>query len=153
EQVGRPEMVSVVGEEGAPALARRAPRSSPAVAPDRAIADHDAQLEQLASDPLGTPERVLAGHGRDQFSYLWPEMGASASRTRLPAPEQAPTPPMPADDCIRRHERQVLARTGAESASHDPEQLVPRVKLRPRSGSSRPGQDSELVTQEQVLKH
>src|SRR5207302_830961 len=94
EQVGRPEMVSVVGEEGAPALARRAPRSSPAVAPDRAIADHDAQLEQLASDPLGTPERVLAGHGRDEFSYPWPEMGASASRTRLPAPEQAPTPPM-----------------------------------------------------------
>jgi hypothetical protein len=36
------------------------PRSTPAVAPDRPVADDNPGLEQLASDALGAPETVLA---------------------------------------------------------------------------------------------
>jgi DNA transposition AAA+ family ATPase len=43
-------MVGMVGQEGSPGLTRRASRSSPLVAPNRAVADHDAQFEQLASE-------------------------------------------------------------------------------------------------------
>ena len=47
-----------------PDLARRAPRSTPAVAANRTIADHDAQLEQLASAPLGAPRAGSSGTWR-----------------------------------------------------------------------------------------
>jgi hypothetical protein len=60
----------MVGQERTPGLARRALGSTPAVTPNGAVADHDAQLEQLVSDPLRTPERVLAGHGHDELSHL-----------------------------------------------------------------------------------
>src|SRR5207249_11368917 len=70
----------------------------PAIAPNGPVADHDAQLEQLASNPLGAPETVLAGHGRDEIPHFEAEMRTSAARARLPAPEQAPAVAMPAHD-------------------------------------------------------
>ena len=48
-------VVRMVGHERAPGLARGTSRSAPAVAPNRTVADHDAELEELAFDPLGTP--------------------------------------------------------------------------------------------------
>src|SRR5690348_4120708 len=117
----------MIGQEGAPGLAWWAPRPSPPVAPNRAVADHDAQLEQLAPDPFRAPEWVLSGHGRDQLCHLWAEMRASAPRAGLPTPEETPAPPMPAHDCLRRDERQMLAPAGTPTASQDPQQLVPGV--------------------------
>src|SRR5450759_4012899 len=88
QQVSSPQMVSMVAQEGAPTLTRRAPRPLPAVTSNRAIADRDAQLQQLTSDPLGTPQPVVAGHGHDELTLLGTEMRASAaSGARLPAPE------------------------------------------------------------------
>ena len=60
---------------------------------------------------------------------------------------------MPADHRVGRDDRSVLAPTDAEPASQEPEQLVPGVKPSPWSGSSRPGQDGELMAQQQVLEH
>ena len=60
---------------------------------------------------------------------------------------------MPAHHSIGRDDLQMLAPAGAESSSQDPQQLVPGAKPSPRSGSSRPGQDSELMPQQQVLEH
>src|SRR5947209_8680245 len=145
EQISSPEVVRMVGQERAPGLARRAPRSPPAITPNRAVADHDAQLEQLASDPLGAPERILAGDGRDQLSHLRAEMRTPAAGAGLPAPEQLPALPMPAYDRVRRDDRQVLTPASAEPASQDPHQLVPGVKPSTWSGSSRPSQDGELM--------
>src|SRR5438477_12389486 len=50
EQIGRPEVVRMLGQERAPGLARWTLRSTPAIAPNRAVADDYAQFEQLASD-------------------------------------------------------------------------------------------------------
>src|SRR5438067_9443925 len=46
----------------------------------------------------------------------------------------------------------MLTPAGTEAASQDPEQLVPAAKPSTRSRSSRTGEDSELVAQQQVLK-
>src|SRR5450759_1555935 len=75
EKVGGPDRLSMVGKEGAPALAGRSQMATPAVAPDRARTDHDAELEELAADALGAPERVLVGHGGDQLANLRAQSG------------------------------------------------------------------------------
>src|SRR5207249_1942487 len=136
----------------APGLARRTPRSTPAVAPNRAVAHDDAQLEQLASDPFGTPQAVLAGHGHDQLPHFEAEMAAATWRAGLPAPEQAPTRPMPAHHRLGRDDRQVLAPAGAEPASQDPQQPVPGTYPGTPSDPSRPSQNGELMVQQQVLE-
>src|SRR5438270_9634429 len=146
-------MVGVVAQEGAPGLARRAPRSTPAITPNRAIADHDAQFEQLTPDPFGAPQPVLARRGHNEVPDLGAEVWPAASGAGLPAPEQAPALAMPAHDRIRRDEAQVLAPAGTPAASQHPEELVPGVKPSTRSGAGRPGQDGKLVAQQQVLSH
>src|ERR1700730_9636509 len=118
----------MVAQERSPGLRWRAAWSSPAIASNRAIADHDAQLEHLAPEPLGAPQPVVAGHGRDQVAQLGSEMRTAATRTGFPAPEQAPALPMPAHDRLGRDEGQMLAPAGTESASEDPQQLVPEAK-------------------------
>ena len=60
---------------------------------------------------------------------------------------------MPADDRLGRDEAQVLTPAGAEPTSQDPQELVPGTKGSPRPGSSRSGQDGELMAQQQVLDH
>src|SRR5207249_8389790 len=120
---------------------------------NRAIADHDAELEQLASDPLSAPQSVLTGYGRDQVPHLGTEMRTSATGAGLPAPEQAPALPMPAHDRFGCDQGQVLAPAGAESASQDPQQLVPEAKPSMRSASGRTGEHRELMAEEQVLEH
>jgi hypothetical protein len=147
QQIGGPQMVSMVTKERAPGLRYGAAWSTPAIASNRAIADHDAQLEQLASDPLGAPQPVVAGHGRDQVAHLGTEMRTAATRAGLPTPEKAPALTMPAHDRLRRDERQMLAPTGAESTSQDPQQLVPEAQPGMRSASSRPSEHGELMAQ------
>jgi hypothetical protein len=130
EQVARPEVVSMVAQEGAPGLARCVRWSSPAVAPDGTIADDDAQLEQLASHALEAPPSVLAGHGPDEVVHLGAEMRTAAWGMGLPTPDEAPALPIPAHDRIRCHERQVLAPAGAKSPSQHPPACPTRVAER-----------------------
>jgi len=47
----------------------------------------------------------------------------------------------------------MLARVGAESASEDPEQLVPEAKPSMPSTSSRTGEHCELIASKQVFEH
>src|SRR5207244_1326876 len=124
-----------------------------AIASDRAIADHDAELEQLTSDPFRAPQSVLARHGHDQLSDLGTEMRPATSGAGLPAPEHTPALPMPAHHGIGCDDAQMLAPAGIEPARQDPEQLVPGVKPGTRWSPSRTGQDSQLMAQQQVLKY
>jgi hypothetical protein len=80
-------------------------------------------------------------------------MRTAASRLGLPAPDDAPALPMPAHHGFGRDQRQVLASAGAKPASQDPKELVPEAQASTRSGSGWPGQDGELMTQQQVLDH
>src|SRR6266571_8949266 len=98
-------MVSVVAKEGAPGLSWCASWSSPTIASNRAIADRDAQLQQLASDPFGAAEPVVARHARDQVPYLETEMRTSATGAGLPTPEQPPALTLPAHDRLGCNKR------------------------------------------------
>ena len=109
QQVGGPEMVGVVTQECAPTLTGWAPRRSPAVPPNQAVGDLDAELEQLPADPLGASQAVVARHGRDEVPHLRAELRTPASGAGLPAPEQAPALPMPAHDRLGCDEGQMLA--------------------------------------------
>ena len=145
--------MGVVAQERAPGLARWTPGSAPAVAPNRPVADQDAELEQLASDALGAPQAILAGHGPDQLLNLGADVGTPASGAGLPAPEQTPALSMPAHRSIGRDDLQMLAPAGAEAAHQDPEQFVPGTKPGTRPRSSRSGQDGQLMAQQQVLEY
>src|SRR5260221_6166146 len=70
KEVGRPDRLRMVGQEGAPALAGWAEVKASTITADRARADDDAELEELATDALGAPERVMAGHRGDQLTDL-----------------------------------------------------------------------------------
>jgi hypothetical protein len=59
KEVGGPDRVRMVGKEGAPALAGWAGVTTSTIAADRAGADDDTELEELAPDALGAPERWL----------------------------------------------------------------------------------------------
>jgi len=132
-------------QERTPSLSRYASWSSPAIASNRATADHNAQLPQLASDPLGAPQPVVAGHGRDQVPYRRTEMRTSTLAAGLPTPEQAPALPMPAHYRLGCDEGQMPAPADAEPASEDPQELVPEAKPSLRSRSSRTGEHRELM--------
>ncbi len=102
-----------------------------ALASDRstgAIAGHDAQLQQLASNPFGAPHPVVARHACDQVPYRGTEMRTSATGAGLPTPEQSPTLTLPAHDRFRCNEGQIFSPIDAESASEDPQQLVREAK-------------------------
>jgi hypothetical protein len=81
EQVGDPGRLSMVGQEGAPALVGWAGMTAPTITADRAGADDDAELEELAADALGAPERILAGHSRDQL----PDLGTQPRPAQMSA--------------------------------------------------------------------
>src|SRR5437588_5175923 len=80
-------------------------------------------------------------------------MGSSALRAGFPAPEQAPTLPMPAHHRVRGDEHQVLTPAGAASASEHPQYLVPAPELPAWMRPSGTSQDSQLMAQQQVLEH
>src|SRR5215472_4342720 len=102
EEIGCPNGLSVVGEEGAPALAGRSGRSAAAVAADGACADGDAELEQLATDPLGAPVRVLQRHGGDQLANLGVQAWTSPRTAGTPAPEETPAFSVPVQARCRK---------------------------------------------------
>src|SRR6266700_150081 len=138
-------MMSMVAQKGAPGLARRTSRPAPAIASNRAVAHHNPQLEQLASDPFGAPQPVVARHARNQVPYLGTEMRTSATGAGLPTPEQPPALTMPAHHRFGCDEGQMLAPADAELANQDPQQLVAEAKPSTRSASSRTGEHRELM--------
>jgi hypothetical protein len=101
EEVGRPDALELVGQEGAPTLSVRLPvRPAPAVAPDRAVADDDAELEQLSPDTLGSPQRVVARNDGDQLADLGSKPEAAPAAARPPGPVEPPALAVPADNRV-----------------------------------------------------
>ncbi len=149
EQVGRPDGMRVIGQEGTPALAGRARASPPAIAPNGAGADPDSQLEELAANALGAPERVLLGHGCNQFPDFHAQARSTQSPAGAPPPIEPPTQAVPADDCLRPDENQMPPPIAMESADDQPEQLVPGAQAWAALGSE---SDLELLAQEEILE-
>jgi hypothetical protein len=121
----------VVREEGLPGLRGRPspPRHDPS---DRALRDCEAQLEKLAVDPGGIPERVGARHLLDQDPELRANRRASwPSMPRLPGPPGAKALAMPADDGRGLYQEQSLAPARPAAGKLNPEGLLEPSELRP----------------------
>jgi len=125
EQIGRPDRVGVVSEKGAPVLAGRMSGATSAAAADGSGADHDAELQGLAAYTLGARERILCGHGPDEFSDLWFQAGPTQARTRARAPVEPPALAMPANDGLRPDQEEMASPVPLEAADQQPEELVP----------------------------
>src|SRR5947209_4476092 len=149
EQIRCPQVVGVVGQERAPGLARRVRRAALSVALDRALGDHQPELQQFAADPLAAPARIVLGHRGDQLAHLGTEPWAADRPACAPAPDELPDLAVPADDALGSDQDQVPAPVTVESADHNPEQLV--AGAQPRSLPGRPRQYRELMTQQEIL--
>src|SRR5262245_28520756 len=139
----------MVAQERPPALARGRRRSPPTVPLDRGLADRDPELLEFTADPFGTPPRVVPRHRRDQGPDLRADARTADPRARPPAPEQAPSPAVPAQDRLRCDHDEVPAPVAASEADQEPEQLV--AGAWPRALPGRARQDRELLAQEEVL--
>ena len=148
EEVGCPDDVGVVGEEGTPALAGRLGWPAASVASDGASAHCDAELEQLAADPLGTPVRVFARHGGDQLAGLGVQPRTSPDGAGAPAPEQTPAPALPAQHGLRPDQEQVASPVLVQAPDEEPEELVPSSEAWPTLGTEG---NLELLAEKQVL--
>jgi hypothetical protein len=113
-------------------------------------------MPSLSSSPLirSVPHsRLSRDISDDQVAYLGTEMRTSTSGAGLPTPEEAPALAMPAHHRFGYDEGQMFAPASAALASQNPQQLVREAKPSMRSASSRTGEHSELMAQEQVLEH
>ena len=98
EEVDGRQRAEVVVEEGAPGLGGRVAWLLGHEARDAALADDDAELEQLAMDLRRAPGHVGLGYASDEPLDLRGNLVLRGfARERLPAPEQAETGSMPAD--------------------------------------------------------
>ncbi len=117
EQVGRPDAAQLVSQEGSPALVVARSQPPPPVPPDGAAAHHNAELQQLAPDAFGSPEGILLGDPGNELLQLGAETGTTQLRPRPPRPTEPPTLPMPAQDRLRLHQTEVLARLARDGAA------------------------------------
>jgi hypothetical protein len=79
QEIGCPDALELIREEGPPALAPGPRRLPPAVSADGAVTDDDPQLEQFAANALGAPEPVLLGDPGDEMLNLAAESRAAES--------------------------------------------------------------------------
>jgi hypothetical protein len=128
------DLMGVVVEEGSPALAVFLRWSSLAHRRlHRALADLDAQLQYLPSDPLRSPQMILGCHLPDQGDRLfwdprcasWPRRPACPDEAKaLPVPtqqrlgpyEHEGMPPGTDTGCEDHHEESIESREGWASA-------------------------------------
>src|SRR6266545_4262793 len=72
---------------------------------NRRLGDLDTELEQLAMNLGGTPERVLKTHSSDQIAHLFINPRSSPTRTGLPSPIGGKTHSMPTHNGLRPDDR------------------------------------------------
>ena len=99
EQINRRNPIHMVAKKGLPRLQRPiSPRHH--IDRDRGLSDLDAELEQLAMELGGAPERVLKTHSPDQVAYLFADPRSATERTGLPSPVGGDAQSMPTDDRV-----------------------------------------------------
>jgi hypothetical protein len=86
EHIHRSDPISVVAQEGPPALGRRV--SSPDhVLGHAGLPDIDAELEEFSMDPRRSPQRIGKAHLADQLADLQRNCWPATPQFRFPAPK------------------------------------------------------------------
>ena len=143
--------MSMVVQEGGPALARAARRAGAAqVLLNGRFGDANVQFEQLTTDAFSAPCAVDCGHLADEHDGLgcdgWPMCRCGG--TRLSAPEAVEQVAMPAQQGIGLYNEQALA-PGVHTAGEQDQQGP--VNARAARALGTPSQDDQLLSKERVL--
>jgi hypothetical protein len=109
----------------------------------------EAEIEELAADPLGAPMRVLGRDCGDQLADLGVQAWSAQQAAGPPAPEQAPALAMPAQLGLRPDQAEVVSPAPVDAAGDEPEELVANAEAGPALGAEC---DLELLAEEQVLE-
>jgi hypothetical protein len=149
QEVARPDVRGVVAQERRPRLPGPTRRpGSVHVLLDGALADPDAELQQLALDALGTPQPVLAGHPADERDRLRRGARRAAGPSGPPPPQPPEAVPVPAEQRLGLDDQQGLTPRPDAAGQQDKQRSI-------RAGGARTlrraGEDDELVTKERVL--
>src|SRR5262249_4749816 len=105
-EVDRDQLLGMILQECAPGLRRR-PAGAHHVLAHAALADVEAEFEQLSVDAGCTPTGILPAHLADQISDLAGNERSSAfAPSHLPGPEQAKAGAMPGHDGFGFDDRQ-----------------------------------------------
>src|SRR6476660_7858044 len=108
-------------------------RTSPSqhVFRNRRLSDIKAELEQLAVNPRRSPKRIFLAHTAHEISGFLINPGSAAWIVRLSAPPGAKTHPVPANDCLRTHDRRGLADIGETPIQPDEQRPITAGKPQP----------------------
>src|SRR5829696_189176 len=96
----------------------------PAVPADGAVADGDAESEQLAPDALRAPEPVLLREPADEVPHLPRYARPPRGSPRAPPPPQPPALPVPAQHSFRLHQHEMTPPVRAHAAGQHPEHPI-----------------------------
>jgi len=129
-QVTGPGLVSMVVEKGRPALPLR-PRATYGVGVllNRAFAYTDSELEKLASDALGAPQKVLPRYLLDKIDCLLGDPRPAPRRSRFASPEQAKALPMPSKNGVGLYEQDGFTPVSSERSQDDHSHAIARCEL------------------------
>jgi hypothetical protein len=116
---------------------------------DGPLADADVELQQLATDALGTPQRIVAPHRLDEGDGRGSERRRLGAGGRFASPEQSEALPVPAQH-RRGLDDQERARPGAQPAGEQDQQ--PTIPGRERRPFGPPAEDDDLRPQEGALQ-
>jgi hypothetical protein len=122
--------VGMVAEKSLPPLRRRTSPSQH-VFRNRRLGDIKAELEQLAVNPRRAPKRILLAHTAHEISGFLINPGPAAWIVRFPAPPGAKTHPVPANDCLRTHDRRGVADVGETPIQPDEQHPITAGKPQP----------------------
>ena len=155
EEVAGPDVGGVVPEKCPPGLAPPgAGATGPQVLLDRPLADPDAELQELAADPLSPSERVGDGYGSNQLDDLRAQASGAMSPSGVASPEEPEENEeiaMPAQERIGLDEMKGVAPRGVDAGEQHQDKAVLPKQARSRRG--RPSQHENLLSQECVLGH
>ena len=79
---------------------------------NRRLGHLEAELEQLTMNTRRAPKRIFLAHTAHEISGFLINPGPAAWIVRFPAPPGAKTHPVPANDCLRTHDRRGVADIG-----------------------------------------
>jgi len=114
EQIHRRDAVGMIVEKCFPTLGRR-PSTLGHILGYARLTDIDTELEELSMDPRRSPQWVYDAHLSDQPAYFQRHRWSTATRSRLPAPVRSESGAVPADNGVRLHNRQRIARVRKQS--------------------------------------
>ena len=131
KEVGRNDRLTMVREEGKPALAGIAATSKSSQVPgDRAFRDDKAELQQFAVNLRCSPGTIFSSQAADQASDLLRDFGPPATRPRPPAPVKAEARAMPADNGLGLHDQQGVFPSRPDPPEPYPEEAVQSLHCR-----------------------